>query len=328
MTSKRPQNADALAEALRGSTATDEDLVRIERGLVRALRERRTSSSAPRWWMLATVSAVAVAMAWLWFAPSPPPTEIVRVPLPLPPPSVAPPELAVLHAGNALAADHARLANAELTVPDGSLVEVDDDAIAHAEIRLVRGEVHVAFHPHERGAEHLAVITDLARVEVVGTEFDVVRTETSTSVRVVEGVVRVIEIATGAVREVRHGEHAEVSAPAIAPRTTTTSTTPRPAATTIETPPTLDDLEALADEQRLASPSAAIVTETRILALDPHGDRGATALFDRADIEERELHDASRAASDYAQYLADYPSGAFREQARARLCALDSSRCE
>jgi hypothetical protein len=91
--------------------------------------------------------------------------------------------------------------------------------------------------------------------------------------------------------------------------------------------PSIADLEALADEQRRASPAAARATFTHIVERDPHGESGANALFDRAELEERELRDRAAAVDDYARYLADFPNGSFTEQARGRLCALDSTRC-
>jgi TolA-binding protein len=74
-------------------------------------------------------------------------------------------------------------------------------------VRLERGAVDVAFHPAERGREHLVVETDSARVEVVGTEFIVeLEPRGGTRVEVRQGLVRVTPRGTGVVRLVGAGE--------------------------------------------------------------------------------------------------------------------------
>jgi hypothetical protein len=88
----------------------------------------------------------------------------------------------------------------------------------------------------------------------------------------------------------------------------------------------LDALEALADrhEQR-GSVAPAEAAYAKILALDPRGARGATALFARASLRERT--GTSGAADDFARYLTEHPRGALAAQARAHLCALEPARC-
>ncbi|MEM9067323.1 MAG: FecR family protein [Myxococcota bacterium] len=62
-------------------------------------------------------------------------------------------------------------------------------------VRLRRGHVRVEFHPVVRGEESFVVRTANARVEVVGTVFDVrVDSQGSTHVHVQEGVVRVVPL--------------------------------------------------------------------------------------------------------------------------------------
>jgi ferric-dicitrate binding protein FerR (iron transport regulator) len=83
-------------------------------------------------------------------------------------------------------------------------------------IRLEQGSVDVAFHPIRRGEESFVVHTTSARVEVVGTEFNVKVDELgATTVSVSEGVVRVVPRADGAARLVRAGETVTVG-PAVA----------------------------------------------------------------------------------------------------------------
>lgn len=62
----------------------------------------------------------------------------------------------------------------------------------HVEVELQRGSIDVAFHPSERGREHLSIETPHARVEVVGTEFTVRISGQETQVSVREGVVRIM----------------------------------------------------------------------------------------------------------------------------------------
>ncbi len=88
----------------------------------------------------------------------------------------------------------------------------------------------------------------------------------------------------------------------------------------------LDALEALADHhERRGSASAAESAYAKILALDPHGARGATACFARASLRERV--GAPGAADDFVRYLAEHPRGALAAQARVHLCSLAPARC-
>jgi hypothetical protein len=88
----------------------------------------------------------------------------------------------------------------------------------------------------------------------------------------------------------------------------------------------LDALEALADRhERRGAAEAAAAAYAKILALDPRGARGATALFARASLRERTAQPG--AADDFARYLAEHPRGALAAQARTHLCALDPARC-
>jgi len=80
-------------------------------------------------------------------------------------------------------------------------------------IKLDLGRVDVAFHPQHRGAEHLTIDTPSARVEVVGTEFTVeFDAAGATTVRVTEGVVRVVPLDGSAPQLVRAGMRTRVLA--------------------------------------------------------------------------------------------------------------------
>lgn len=76
-------------------------------------------------------------------------------------------------------------------------------------VGLDRGSVRVSFHPESRGERTLAIETPLARVEVVGTVFEVDVDADGTRVRVEEGIVRVIP-REGAERFVHAGESVRV----------------------------------------------------------------------------------------------------------------------
>ena len=80
-------------------------------------------------------------------------------------------------------------------------------------IKLDLGRVDVAFHPRHRGAEHLTIDTPSARVEVVGTEFTVeLDAAGATTVRVTEGVVRVVPLDGSAPQLVHAGARTRVIA--------------------------------------------------------------------------------------------------------------------
>lgn len=68
------------------------------------------------------------------------------------------------------------------------------EALSRDDVRveLATGEARFAFHPEERGRQHVAIRTPAARIEIVGTELTVRVGEGGTEVTVHEGVVRVI----------------------------------------------------------------------------------------------------------------------------------------
>ena len=129
---------------------------------------------------------------------------------------------------------------------------------ADVRVELSRGTAEFAFHPAERGQQHLTVETSVARVEVVGTVFSVEVADTgATTVAVREGTVRVVPLegadVQGAVL-VHAGERTEIGAteppPEVTPIETSTATSIEPAATLAAQPvdPALPGLIVLPDD--------------------------------------------------------------------------------
>lgn len=228
---------DQLVERLREAPPALDDVrrARMERGIVggleERLEEREGGAGAARRGVfvagmaagLAAAAAVALVF-WVWA----PPTDVVQTPTAhvdamrdgLPVRSDA------LVEGSTVQTTERqllRLRFGEVGVmgEPTSLVEVSPSTRAVFErisgdlhhVRLARGDVRVEFHPVERGREGFRVDTDHARVDVVGTVFEVHADEQGTVVRVHEGVVRVTPHA-GVARLVRAGEQTWVeSAP-------------------------------------------------------------------------------------------------------------------
>ncbi len=162
--------------------------------------------------------------------------------------------------------DHVRVHVAQGTSVRLARLEAGDIAL-----ELDRGSVLVEFHPERRGEEHLLVETRSARVEVVGTVFEVRAAGPSTEVQVREGIVRVVPRSDGVAQLVHAGERwegparAEATparveertppAPATAPPVTSVPTVvPDPA----ETPPVVRPAEprAPSEEDRFAAAEA------------------------------------------------------------------------
>ncbi len=345
---EKPRSAEALAAMMQGEAAPAEDLARIERSLLAEVKARRASPArSPLPLVGLGVGLAAAAALALWMTRG---ADEVPVATHESAPAPATTALASLRAGSELSTDAAMLGHARLTVGAGSLVHVDDDAIEHAAITLARGEVHIAFHPVHRGEEHFAILTDVARVEIVGTELVVIRGEASTRVEVTEGVVRVTDLRSGAAQDVRVGESVEVpvarAEAALPERTPEATSRPerRPSAPTLAAARAAaesGDRSLLEEVAAQGSPSERIAAledleegygthdpEGRrraleaLMALDPHGEHGLTALY---------LHARSFAGADEAaelgRYLEELPDGSFAGQARQRLCALDATRC-
>ena len=102
---------------------------------------------------------------------------------------------------------------------DQSRVDVAPDSrvrferMAREELRLslIKGRVEVAFHPAQRGKQHMSIETRSARVMVVGTQFAVdADAEGNTKVSVSEGVVQVVPRGGGETHFVRAGERVDV----------------------------------------------------------------------------------------------------------------------
>jgi hypothetical protein len=105
-----------------------------------------------------------------------------------------------------------RIAASRVDVTPGSVARFDRLDRGRVEVQLSRGAVEVEFHPARRGEESLVVETQSSRVEVVGTIFRVeVDLAGSTTVRVVEGVVRVVPHDGSDPRLVHAGEETVVA---------------------------------------------------------------------------------------------------------------------
>lgn len=76
-------------------------------------------------------------------------------------------------------------------------LSLESDDANDVAMRLESGSSEFAFHPHQRGAQHLTVTTPNARVEVVGTVFTVRVDGAGTEVSVSEGTVRVVRLNGG-----------------------------------------------------------------------------------------------------------------------------------
>lgn len=213
-----------LADALRDQPPVLDDVARarLEKAILQAPRGSAPVKPRSRRPFVAGVSAgLAVAalalLAWFAFAPTP-----------------AEPEVAIFEAFTS-ARDGERPLR-EGAFVEGEVVTTDDDQHVRAHfaerrvevevapssrarflrlggsdlaVGLDRGSVRVSFHPERRGERSLAIETPLARVEVVGTVFEVDVDADGTRVRVEEGIVRVVP-REGEERFVHAGESVRV----------------------------------------------------------------------------------------------------------------------
>lgn len=116
------------------------------------------------------------------------------------------------------AGEHAEVELFDLAVSVGERSRFRVDAVSLSDVRvsLVSGEARFAFHPRDRGHQHVAISTPAARVEIVGTELTVRATGSGTDVTVHEGIVRVIPTAGGEALLVEAGHSVSVAAPEFA----------------------------------------------------------------------------------------------------------------
>lgn len=217
---------DRLAERLRDAPPTLDDVrrARMERAIVAGLEDvtEDVPSGARRGVFVAGVgaglaAAAAIALVyWAWT----PHVDVVHAPTArvdamrdgLPVRSDALVEGSTVQTTERQLL-RLRFGDIGVTGEPTSLVEVSPSTRAVFEsisgdqhqVRLSRGDVRVEFHPLERGEEGFRVDTDHARVDVIGTVFEVHADEHGTEVRVHEGVVRVTPHA-GVARLVRAGE--------------------------------------------------------------------------------------------------------------------------
>jgi ferric-dicitrate binding protein FerR (iron transport regulator) len=216
--SQRSTRSDAIAEALRADPPVLDDVAkaRLERRLLQP-RAVRTEPIRRRGAALAIAGAVALAAAALLLVlgrgtDAPPVARFERRAVES---SV---ERGTLEAGSTLRTAVGE--EAELSVGSSHVRLGEDSRLQlvtlrpdHVALQLEAGRVRVAFHPVERGRERLSVETPRARVEVVGTVFEVVARDDATTVRVTEGTVRVVPADGSPARLVQAGQETRVGDP-------------------------------------------------------------------------------------------------------------------
>lgn len=201
------RDSHELADVLREQPPVLDDVARarLEKAILQAPRASVPPKSRSRRPFVAGVSAglAVAALALLgWLALAPAPTE---------------PEVATFEAFSSTRDGERPLREGAFV--EGEVVTTDDDQRVRAHfaerrvevevapssrarflrlggadlaVGLDRGSVRVAFHPERRGERSLAIETPLARVEVVGTVFEVDVDADGTRVHVEEGIVRVV----------------------------------------------------------------------------------------------------------------------------------------
>jgi hypothetical protein len=202
-----PTGADELAARLRETPSDEAALARAEARFVTAVQARRARSEVPRGWAFAGAFALAaVAVISLVIARGVPVGEGGADAS-----GTASPTLRAGVAFGGADAVEATLGHATFGTAPGTRAAVASDLPDALEVRLEQGELRVAFHPERRGEEHLAIVTDAVRVEVVGTRFVVrVDPDGGAHVAVSEGVVEVLTRATGARQRVAAGQSVDV----------------------------------------------------------------------------------------------------------------------
>lgn len=218
--SGRPTDSDAVAEVLRTHPPDLDELqrARMERAILArdgaAPRANRPRPIGAVVLGAAIAAAAAVALFFALRSPSPD-APVARFELR---DVEATAQRGTLEAGSVLSTGPSevadvRVADSEVRVEPSSRVRIATLTPDRLALELSEGEVRVGFHPRRRGHEQLVVTTAQARVEVVGTVFTVRARGGATRVSVSEGVVRVVPLRGGAVREVRAGESTEVGVP-------------------------------------------------------------------------------------------------------------------
>lgn len=301
-----------LARALRDDPPELDDIrrARIERNLLEEVTLQRSAPRDRRPWIaggLALVAAVALTV-WLW------PRDAQTLPVSDDAPIAAsfealrdgvPVRSGTFAEGESLqtAADQllrVRFGGQVEGAPN-TLIELEPSTRVHfatllgdaREVELERGRVRIEFHPNRRGEESLAIRTPTARIEVVGTIFEVeVDERDATIVRVQRGAVRVIPL-EGETTIVRAGHSRRVGiSPEIAPAATTAEVvrTDLPARPypqgEVEAPVTdqnTDPSDELADEES--------ETETEVPEVEPISDDA------RFDLAARYLEQGRRGAA-------------------------------
>lgn len=200
-----PKTADRLVAALRGEPPLDDlKKARLEKQLLAAVSAGPSLTSVPvppprRRTALAVGGVVALAAAAALVVWARTGAEAPRYAISS---GGASREALVASAGAVQAGTELALAAGEsaevelfdlsVSVRERSHLRVEAVSLADVRLSLSSGEARFAFHPRDRGHQHVAISTPAARVEIVGTELTVRATALGTDVEVHEGVVRVI----------------------------------------------------------------------------------------------------------------------------------------
>jgi ferric-dicitrate binding protein FerR (iron transport regulator) len=215
--SARPSESRALAEMLREHAPLPDDLARarMEQRVLASMGERRPRRRSMRavfaGGAVALAAAAAIAIVLL-SEPSPPSAPVARFERHDASASI---ERGTLEEGSSLRTEaneiaELRAVDSRVRVEGASRLRIATLARDHLALELDAGAERVAFHPRERGREHVTIETPSARVEVVGTVFRVEVRGGDTHVSVSEGTVRVVPLGGGAPRLVHAGQETRV----------------------------------------------------------------------------------------------------------------------
>lgn len=387
---KRPQSHKDLAEALRDSAPSMDDLsrARLERRVLDAVAAgegadwgaRAPQARDRRFVMLGAGAMVAVAAAAFFMLRTDRPAALPQAATQE---AVATytrfigeravargdvrPEL-LLETGAGERAQ-VRFGRTTLDLGAGALMRSSKVDVHDFAQVLLRGAVEVEFHPLAKGRDHLMIDTASAQVFVVGTAFRVECTDDGTRVRVHEGRVRVVPKAGGSEHLLLPGDEVFVHSPAADAREsdavpaepadegTDDGSDPRSASQRAARNFAALFAQAEALQHANAQAKSRAVLDT-ILATGPRQARvrahtlmaeswaserafdqanahyglaategagtldGHNALFARARMRERELHDNAGARADYGRYLQEAAAGPHAELCREALCRL------
>ncbi len=191
-------------------------------------------------------------------------------------------------------------------------------------VLLERGTLHVSLVPG--GPRRWVIEAKFARIEVIGTEFTVSRTNDSIEVSVMHGVVLVRStLLPQGVQRLTSGEHARMEAQSETPtdsREHIPSKSPARQAVRANRPAhaSVDELFAVADQSRLRGDLAdAEDALERITREYPHDSRIPVAHYTLGLVRLAGTNGARRAIPEFERVVSLSPSGSVRQDALSRL---------